>query len=282
MREGCFSSFPRSVLAFRRSAVILAESSSLPPAHALWLATMALEILLLARSIRAKLFLKYPVFYTYVLFVLLQSLVRFSIYHWRPQWYIECYWYTEFFGVLVGCGVFFEIYSRGLAPFPGTARLARNALALVFVFAAGKALVGAIRGRLWWPAQTTAELERNLRAVQSVAILALVILLLAYSIPLGRNLRGIVIGYGLFVSTSLINLAALAYLGREIERQWSYSQQVFYLLVLCIWTVSLWSLSPQPAFSTGPEPPAPYEATEQKTRERWNRIRLYFGRHKDR
>jgi hypothetical protein len=270
------------MLASRLSALILAESSSLPPAHALWLATIALEILLLARSIRTKLFSKYPVFYSYVLFVLLQSLVRFSIYHRHPQWYMECYWYTEFFGVLVGCGVFFEIYWWGLAPFPGTARLARNALALVFVFAAGKALVGAIRGRLWWPAQTTAELERNLRAVQSVAILALVILLLAYSIPLGRNLRGIVMGYGLFVSTSLINLAALAYLGREIERLWSYSQQVFYLLVLCIWTVSLWTLSPQPSLSAARESAPPYGAVEQKTRERWERIRLYFGKVKDR
>ena len=281
MREGCSSSFPRFVLASRASGVSPVESSPLP-AHALWFATIGFEIVLLARSIRTRLFTIYPAFYTYVLFVLLQSVLRFSVYHWYPQSYMACYWYTEFISVIVGCGVLFEIYWRGLAPFPGTARLARNVLALVVAFAAGKALVGAMRGRLWWPAQTTAELERNLRAVQASAILGLVILLLAYSIPLGRNLRGIVLGYGLFVSTSLVSLSALAYLGREIERLWSYSQQVFYLLVLCIWAVSLWTPSLQPGLVSRPEVAPSYEEAERKTRDRLKRIRIFFGRKKGR
>jgi hypothetical protein len=243
---------------------------------------MSFEILLLARSAWTKLFTKYPVFYAYVLFVLLQSITRFSIYHWYPVWYPECYWYTEFVGVVVGCGVLFEIYRRGLAPYPGTARLARNVLALVVAVAVGKALAGALRGGLWLPSRTTAELERNLRAVQACAILGLVILLVAYSIPLGRNLRGIIIGYGLFISTSLINMAVLAYLGSNILRVWSYSQQVFYLLVLCIWTVSLWVASSQPALAASPEIAPSYETSERKTRERWKRIRLYFGRRRNR
>jgi hypothetical protein len=251
------------------------------PAHALWFATMAVEALLLGRSIRTRLFLIYPVFCTYVLFVLVQSVLRFSVYHWRPQWYLHCYWYTEFIGVLAGCGVLFEIYWKGLAPFPGTARLARNVLALVMVFASGKAFVGAMRGRLWWPAQTTAELERTLRAVQAIAILALVILLLAYSIPLGRNLRGIVAGYALFISSMLANLAALAYLGRELERLLAYSQQISYFLVLCIWTVSLWADSSLRA--SGPSRVAAplYIEAEQETRERLKHTRLFFGKRKD-
>jgi len=252
------------------------------PAYALWLATIALETTLLARAIWTKLFTKFPVFYTYVLFVLFQSLFRFSIYHWYPNWYMACYWYTEFLGVFVGCGVLFEIYWSGLAPFPGTARLARNVLALVFVLAVGKALAGTIRGRLWWPAQTTGELERNLRAFQAVAILALVILLLAYSLPLGRNLRGIILGYGLFVSTRLVSLTAVDYLGSRIERLWSYSQQGFYFVVLCIWAVSLWNASPQPGWASSPEFAPSYKEAEQKTRDRLKRIRIFSNSKKDR
>jgi hypothetical protein len=269
------------VLASPLSALIPGESNPVS-AHALWFATLALEIVLLARGIWTKLFAKYPVFYLYVLFVFLQSILRFSIYHWYPKLYPESYWYTELISVFVGCGVLFEIYWSGLAPFPGTARLARNVLALVFVLAVGKALAGSIRGRLWWPSQTTAELERNLRAFQAIAILGLVILLLAYSIPLGRNLRGIVLGYGLFIATRLVSLTALAYLGFEIERLWSYSQQVFYLVVLCIWTMSLWTLSPQRGLTAGPESGLSYADAEQKTRERLKRNRLFFGKRKDR
>jgi hypothetical protein len=248
----------------------------------LWLSGIVLELLLLIRGLRSSLVTKYPAFYLYILFVLFQSLARFWVSQTHPQRYMEFYWYTEFFGVIVGCGVLFEIYRKGLAPYPGTARIARNVLALVLVVAAGKAVAASLQGPLWWPARTTAELERNLRAVQAFAVLGLVILLVAYSIPLGRNLRGIVMGYALFIATSLANLAALASPGNELQHLWSYSQQLFYLLVLCIWTMSLWSLSSQPAAATGPEPPASYEATEQKTRERWQRIRLYFGKHKDR
>lgn len=194
---------------------------------------------------------------------------------------MESYWYTEFFGVIVGSGVLFEIYRKGLAPYPGTARLARNVLALVFAVAVGKALAASLRGPLWWPARTTAELERNLRAVQAFAVLGLVILLVAYSIPLGRNLRGIVLGYALFIATSLANLAALASPGNEFQRVWSYSQQFFYLLVLCIWTVSLWALSPQEEVPRGAGPPTPYKDAERKTRERWKRIRIFSGRDKN-
>jgi hypothetical protein len=269
------------MLASGLSALIPAESSPLP-AHALWFATIALEILLLVRGLRTKLFTKYPIFHTYVLFVLLQSVLRFSVYHWYPQWYLECYWYTEFISVLVGSGVLFEIYWRGLAPYPGTARLARNVLALVFTFAVGKALAGAMRGHLWWPSQTTAELERNLRGVQAFAILGLVILVLAYSIPLGRNLRGIVLGYGLFIATRLVSLTALAYLGSVFYRLWMYSQQVFYLLVLCIWAVSLWTPSPQPGLAANLELTPSYKEAERETRDRLKRIRSFFRRDKDR
>ena len=252
------------------------------PTYALWFATMSFEILLLARGFYTRLFARFPLFYAYVLFVLLQSIARFSVYHWLPQRYMECYWYTEFVGVIVGCGVLFEIYRKGLAPYPGTARVARNVLALVFVAAAGKALAASLRGPLWWPARTTAVLERNLRAVQAFAVLGLVILLVAYSIPLGRNLRGIVMGYALFIATSLANLAILASPGNEFQHVWSYSQQAFYLIVLCIWTVSLWTVSSQPGPLANLEVSQPYGVVEQKSRERWKRVRLYFGKHKDR
>jgi hypothetical protein len=252
------------------------------PTYALWFATMSFEILLLGRGCYTRLIARFPLFYAYVLFVLLQSLARFSVYHWLPQRYMECYWYSEFIGVIVGCGVLFEIYRKGLAPYPGTARVARNVLALVFVAAAGKALAASLRGPMWWPARTTAVLERNLRAVQAFAVLGLVILLVAYSIPLGRNLRGIVMGYALFIATSLGNLAILAAPGNELQHVWSYSQQVFYLLVLCIWTVSLWTYSPLPHLPAASGVAQPYGAVEQKTRERFKRIRPYFGKTEDR
>src|SRR5216683_2695814 len=162
----------------------------------IWWSGIALEALLLIRGLRGKLLARYPVFYCYILFVWIQSLLRFSVYNTRPQLYSPVYWITEGVGVLIGCGVVFEVYRVGLAAYPGTARMARNLLAFLFVMAFTKAIVGTWNDPHWSSVATTLDVERVLRVLQSLAIIALVVLSLFYSIPFGRNLRGILLGYG--------------------------------------------------------------------------------------
>src|ERR1700682_402481 len=61
--------------------------SSLPAGRtmldqAIWRSTIALELLLFVRGFQSALVSRYPVFYTYISFVLLQELLRFSVYRW--------------------------------------------------------------------------------------------------------------------------------------------------------------------------------------------------------
>src|ERR1700674_2822254 len=149
--------------------------------QAIWWGCIALETLLLARGFRGRLLGRYPVFYAYIFFVCSQSLIRFSFYHSRPQLYPPIYWVTEYLGVLIGCGVVFEIYRVGLAAYPGTARMARNLLGFVFVLVSTKALVGVWNDPRWWLISTTMDLERALRIVQAFAIAALIVLFFFYS-----------------------------------------------------------------------------------------------------
>jgi len=167
----------------------------------IWWSGISLEIFLLVRAFKVRLWARYPAFYTYISFVCLQSLLRFSIFHLRSQLYPPVYWITEWLGVLIGCGVVFEVYRVGLAAYPGTARMARNLLGFVFVMAFAKAVAETWNDPHWWLIATTLDLERLLRTVQCLAILALVVLFLFYAIPFGRNLRGILVGYGLFAAS---------------------------------------------------------------------------------
>src|SRR6202035_4371678 len=96
---------------------------------------ITLEVLLLVRGLKGKLASRYPVFYSYLSFVVFQDLLSFGVYRWYRPYYPAVYWCTEFLALLFGCGVVFEIYRVGLSAFPGTARMARNALALVFAAA---------------------------------------------------------------------------------------------------------------------------------------------------
>jgi hypothetical protein len=214
--------------------------------ESIWWGCVALEILLLARGLRSRLASNYPSFYTYIAFVLVQEPLRFAVHHWRPHLYRSVYWSTEILAVMFGCLVVFEIYRMGLSAFPGTARMARNVLVLVFVVALMKALANAWNDPRWWMEAAATDIEGVLRAVQAVAIAVLVALSLFYSIPFGRNLRGILFGYGLFVSWSVACLPFVASAGIDLRHLLGRLYPICYFLVLGIWLAHLWSYAPNP------------------------------------
>jgi hypothetical protein len=244
--------------------------------QAIWWSGIALETLLLVRGFRARLLSRYPVFYGYLAFVLLQSLLRFSVYHWRPRLYVPVYWITQALGVLIGCAVVFEVYRVGLRAYPGTARMARNVLAFVFVMALTKALVDTWNNPHWLWIVSNVDVERSLRIVQSFAILALVLLFLSYSIPFGRNLRGILLGYGLFVAASVIQLTFVTNGDSRFNTFWSYVSPGSYFAVLGVWAVHLWSYraNPEPRKSVALE--AQYQRLAATTSHRLREARGYL------
>lgn len=214
--------------------------------QAIWWACMAVEVLLLARGLFAKLLSQYPAFYAYLLFVWVQSLLRFSVYHTRPQLYAKVFWITEWLGVLAGCAVVFEIYRVGLRVYPGTARLARNLLAFVLLLAFVKATVETGNNPLWWSNATALDLELALRVVQALALLAMVALFLFYAIPFGRNLRGILLGYGLFLGETVVFFSFTSKHSESFRTFWGHVQPGFYFAVLLVWAGHLWSYVPNP------------------------------------
>jgi hypothetical protein len=214
--------------------------------HAIWWSCLTLEFLLLAQGFRARLLPRYRTFYAYIAFVFLQDIICYLTF--RPDLpnsalYAYTYWTTEFLCVVIGCGVVFEVYRVGLMPFPGTARMARRLLTIVFtlVLAKGVANVGA--DYRWWLEASTREIERLMRTTQAAAILVLVGLFLLYAIPFAKNLRGILLGYGLFVGVRVISLLFVPDRGQDF---WSYLYSGSYLVALGIWLVSLWSYSENP------------------------------------
>ena len=128
--------------------------------------------------------------------------------------------------------------------------MARYLLFLVFGAIFAKAAYGGSGGFLAWLARTSTEIERDLRVVQALAILTLVTLFLYYAIPFGRNLGGIVLGYGLYVLTVILQFTLWPYV--VFPRIWSYALPVTYFVVLVLWVWALWS--PAPAAVTEVEP----------------------------
>jgi hypothetical protein len=238
-----------------------------------WWSSIALEIVLLVRGLCSRLAYRLPVFYGYIAFVVLQDLARFFAFEWNPQVYRGVYWVTEFLGLAVGSLVVFEIYRVSLAAYPGAARMARNALAFVFLTAAAKGLGDAAGSPEWQTASTALEIERALRAVQATAILALVALFLFYSIPFGRNLRGILLGYGLFIGERVICLTFIPPQGHHF---WFYAYSASYIVALSLWLGHLWSYQPTPEPKANIKLEDEYQRIAAGTRRRLQETRGYL------
>ena len=82
--------------------------------------------------------------------------------------------------------------------------------------------------------------------MQALAIVALFLLLLFYSIPFGRNLRGVLLGYGLFVGETIVWLTFSAAGSPKFQQLWGYVHPLSYFFVLTIWTLHMWSYAPNP------------------------------------
>lgn len=212
----------------------------------LWWGSNLLISLLLVRAVIGRYFTKYPVFYSYLSWVLFDSLVSFYLYVAHPSAYGTYYWSAEFLSVALGYCVIWEIYAQALAQYPGVARLGRIVLLAVFIIVVGQTLAGSLSAHALLPSQIPAVLERNLRAAQAMLLVAIVALLIYYAIPVGQNLSGMILGYGLFIGASVVSLTLRSYLGKAFQPWWQYFQPTAYFATLLIWCGTLWSYKPNP------------------------------------
>ena len=247
-------------------------------AQVAWWAGNGLECLLLIRCVQAGLYRRYPVFYAYLSYVLLESLLRFYVYFLSPGYYRDFYWSTQFLSVVIGYGVIWEIYRQALDRYPGAARMARNLLLVIFVLVVLKAFLNTLGGHVWSPAATTAELERNLRTIQAILLLTIGGLFGYYAIPMGRNLKGMILGYGFYVSTSLINLSLRSHFGERFHFWWLYLQPASYLVTLLIWSLTLWSYQANPQPTPDVEIERDYELLTARTTKLLTQVRTYLVR----
>lgn len=211
------------------------------------LAGVALEGLLLARALWIAWYKKYPIFFLYVTCVFFQDALFPIVYVFNLHAYRTIYWYGEFLSLLIGCGVSWEIFRLVLARFPGAGRMARNVLLVALIIVVAKVLIdGGWSSNLPWPAAAI-ELERNLRAVQALSLIVLAALSGYYQVPINRNVKGIFVGYGLFIAMNVMTLTLRAFLGASFQAAWIFLQPLCYAGVLILWCLLLWNYEPAPA-----------------------------------
>jgi hypothetical protein len=122
------------------------------------------------------------------------------------------------------------------------------------------------------------DLELALRVVQALALVALVALFLFYAIPFGRNLRGILLGYGLFLGESVVWLSFAPRSSESFRAFWSHIQASSYFVVLVVWVLHLWSYAPNPEPNVAVRLEEQYQRMAATTSRRLQEARGYLAK----
>ena len=244
----------------------------------LWRAGLVVEVLILIRAVRSRMVTKFPYFYAYIFCVCFVSLVLYIGYALSHGFYNRWYWPTQFATLVAGCGIVLEVVRHAFECYPGAERLAR--LACLGVFGATFCYVGlkVVTKAELTPLAVTVELERDLRVIEALLLVTILTIVFYYGIALGRNLVGLIVGFGAYVGVSLVTLAIRAFLGYRFNAVWVGLQSGTYLLSLMVWAVALWSYSPQPVPVDRTRLDGDYEALAGATREILSSLRSYFKR----
>ena len=252
------------------------EMLTLP--YILWWSAHVLLGLLIVFAVRGNYFTRYPIFYTYLSLLLAVGFIRLHVVTTAPDRYLVIYWSTQFLAVAAAYCVLWEIYSKVLEAFAGCAKMASRLIAVAFVAVMGKAFLNALMARDWVLSKRVIELERDLRSVQATFLILLVGLILYYKIPVGRNLRGLIFGFGFFVGVNIILLTLRSYIGASFQLWWQYLQQASVLGAFLIWCFTLYSYAPNPAPVAETELEQDYALLQERTYRAIARASGYLAR----
>lgn len=205
----------------------------------------ALEVAILFRAVRTRTLRIYSFFYIYIASTTAGVVV--SLVSWiAPRHYAAWYWSVQLITLLLGGGVVLEILRHALGTYPGARRFANRiavlSISAALLLAAGFSPAAFLRSI----SAPMVEFERNLRVVQAALLAGILFLIAYYGIPIGKNLRGMIFGYGIYIGSSLVTLAETTYSAARFRRFWVIMQPGSLFVALIIWLVTLWFFEPNP------------------------------------
>jgi branched-subunit amino acid transport protein len=207
---------------------------------------LILQGFILYQGFRGRLLSRYPLFYLYISSSLLGSGMMSVVFFTHPESHAAWYWPTQYVTMLAGCGLIIEMLRY--IPFSyrdttGLATITRYVLlAVVVCFLAACFLTPGV----FRVVAIDVLLERDFRLAQALILLFIAAIVFRYELPIGRNVKGIFLGYGLYVGASLVTLAVDRYAGSRFDAVWAFVQPFSYTVSHVIWLVTLWRFYPGP------------------------------------
>ena len=197
------------------------------------------------RAAQRKCLSEFPLFFSYIAYMLISGALVTGLYLWAPAAYPTGAWFRFLMSLLAEFAVLVEISDYIFKPFPAIRKLGRlTAFFVCLGFASVYVIPPLMASR---PSSIILlDIAKRLSLTKAVMIIALLAVARLYRIPLGRNISGILLGFAAYLTVNVANFAMAEVYGRALyARTLSIIVPLSYTVCLLIWTVTLWR--PEPA-----------------------------------
>lgn len=219
--------------------------------YLLWVMPPIALTFLAAMMFRRKLSARYPFFYSYIVFQILDFAAQFAVYHlWPSQYYYE-YLTGSVLSICLSFAVIYELFIQVFEPFDGLRDLGgvlfRWAAVILVLAAVLMAITSSGLPQVSLKAAILLGFERSVRVMQCGIVLLMVLCAPCVGLTRKHRIFGIATGFGIMAAVNLISAALVARIG--VSQSTSTSISIAHMLAFCgavgIWTMYL--LRPEPA-----------------------------------
>jgi hypothetical protein len=219
-----------------------------------------LEALVLWRLSKHRLGCRFPYLAAFVFYTFLRDAILFPINRYRPDEFAEVYWRTETISLFFRFFLNWE-FLRGI--FPRDSILQDIAWKVLLTVEA--VVLPAILSLSWSQVSSSPYHHLYLSPVFAQYLsLAQAFLLLApasvawyYGFPLDRNMRGLGLGFGVFLSVSAINFGSLQFFSRFYPYA-RFLSPVASIGMIAVWLWAFWDYRASPGLSGAGHEPSAY------------------------
>jgi hypothetical protein len=211
-------------------------------------ATVLLGVSVLVwRLLRNRLWRAYPYFSAFVLYIVIRNLALLGLSKLAPGVYQGTYLVSGVVEIGLRFLVVWELF-RHTFPSKGFVRSTALSILSIVVSLCTFASQYTQTQSSWFPA-----LDRSMSFIQSLLILTVLVIARYYGIRFGRNIRGITLAFGAWLSLSTAN-SAMADLDKGFFPYWQIIATLIFLAMLGLWTWAVWAYDPNPLVSPNEQP----------------------------
>jgi len=217
----------------------------------IFVAGVVLELWAILLLLRNNLWRVYARLFTYITWLFIGNSTILIAFLYFPRVYPSLYWHSDSVDVVLRFFVVWEVFHQ---TFPKSSGLNRSL---------SKGLAGIAFGLLvfasasFWVYQNYAELrplhlalDRSFGFVQALMILGTLVTARYYGVRCGRNVRGIALAFGAWISISTAT-NAMADLTNSFLPYWYYLRPLSFVVMMVVWIWALWVYEPNPPIVEG-------------------------------